>query len=368
MSATAGTDATARCLGLLERVFATDALAAEYPLVFDPRLARAAGGETIAIHEEGEPRAACAILVREFRSGPHAFRGGLIGSVGTDAAARGRGLGTRLLARAEETLRERGCLFALLWAEDPAFYLARGYEPFSSESDTLLVSELVDLLPEPSGVRPMRPADVPFLRRIHAGHGTRVERSEVEMGALLAIPGMLTLVRERASAPSHPPQPVAYACLGRGRDLRDVVHEFGGEAADVLALLRAHLERRFPAGEPGALFLMAPSAASEVVYPLVTLGAPSNAGILGLGKLLDPQGAGELLRAVLGSRAELVWRGPELHVRGPAGVATLAVETLQALLFGGPGVRAEVEALLARLGLPSARLPLDPFAFGLDSL
>lgn len=367
MSALPAEAATTGALELLGRVFETDALAAEYPLVFDPELARQAGGATIEIREEGETRAACALLVREFRSGPHVFRGGLIGSVGTDAANRGRGLGTRLLREAEERLRRRGCLFALLWAESPDFYLARGYEPFSVESNTLLESELAGRLPEANDVRAMRPGDEPFLHRIHAGHANRVERREAEMRALLAIPGMLTLVRERASAPGQAPRPVAYACLGRGRDLRDVIHEFGGAPEDVLALLRAHLERRLSATESGALVLMAPPA-GEVVGSLTSLGAPSSDGILGLGKLLDVGGSGALLAAVLGPRARLEARGGGLCLGGPSGVAELDATTLQALLFGGPGVREEIEALLRRLGFPRARLPLDPFAFGLDSL
>ena len=114
-----------------------------------------------------------------------------------------------------------------------------------------------------------------------------MERTLDEARALFRVPGMLTLVRERVAAPGHPPLPVAYASLGRGRDLKDAIHDWAGEAEDVLVLLRAHLDRRFPQGEPGALFLMAPLAASELLYRLVALGAPLRRGILGLGKVLD---------------------------------------------------------------------------------
>ena len=350
-------------LGFLERVLARGTLAAEYPLVFDPRF----GGETIEVTEQGEVRAACACLVREFHIGDRRVRGGLIGSVATDPAWRRRGLATRCLSRAEDALRARGCLFALLWADDPGFYLKRGYAPFGSECDYLLVSELVHVLPEPSGVREHCAGDEPFLHGLHARHAERVERSLAETHALLGVPGMLTLVRERSGAPSHPPQPVAYACLGRGRDLTDAVHEWAGESEDVLALVRAHLERRFPAREPGALFLMAPPSAGELGYRLLRLGAPSKRGILGLGKLLDPCAASELLCAVLGERAA-TWSEGRLTLHGPRASAALDLDAVQALLFGAPEVREDVRALLARLGFESARLPLDPFVFGLDSI
>ena len=358
---------------LLERVFENPVLAAEYPLVFGPE----ASGETIELsaaecglesRDDHEPRAACAILVRELRLGERRIRAGLIGSVATDPACRGLGLGTRLLAKAEEALRARGCLFALLWANDARFYLARGYVPFGVECDYLLVAELAHALPETGGVRAMRPDDAPFLQRLYLRHAERVERTLDETRALLAVPGMLTLVRERAAVPAQPALPVAYACLGRGHDLTDVVHEWGGEPEDVLALLRGHLERRFPAGEAGALFLMAPPSAGELGYRLLKLGAVSKRGILGLGKLLDLEAAAELLGSVIGSQASVTRAGSTLAVRGPRAATELDGEMLQALLFGGPEVGDEARALLARLGLERVRLPLEPFVFGLDSI
>jgi GNAT superfamily N-acetyltransferase len=351
-------------LEFLERVLAAPLLRAEYPLVAE----RSFPGATVELTEDGGVRAACTILEREFVLGERRVRGGLIGSVATDPSWRRRGLATRLLARAEAELAARGCLFALLWADEPSFYLKRGYAPFGEESDTLLVPELAAALPEPSGVRELRPLDVPFLHRLHARHRTRLERSAEEMRALLGVPGMLTLVRERSTQASHPPLPVAYACLGRGRDLPDAIHEWGGEPQDVLALVRAHLERRFPGAETGALFLMAPPDASELRYRLVRAGAVSKAGILGLGKLLDGVRAAELLDEVLERPGTATFADERLLLRGPTAGAELDLEACQALLFGGPGVRGEVGELLTRLGLPRADLPLAPFAFGLDSI
>jgi len=349
---------------LLERVFASDALAREYPLVFDPRFA----GTTVTLEEEGAPRAACTVLARELVVGDVRLRAGLIGSVATDPAWRGRGLATRLLQRTEEELRARGCLFALLWADDPRFYLARGYAPLGSERDFLLVSELAASLPEPSGVRALAPGDVPHLLRLCARHPSRVERTPEELAALLQVPGMLTLVRERRAHPAHPPLPVAYACLGRGRDLADTLHDWAGAPEDVLALVRAHLERRFPAGETGALFLMAPLGAHELAYRLLRLGAVARPGILGLGKLLDLPAASALLGTALGAPAAVSFDGVLTRLAGPTATADLEPETLQALLFGPPDVAEEARGLLTRLGFAPRGLPLEPFAFGLDSL
>ena len=356
--------AAAATESFLAGVLAAPELAREYPLVFDERF----GGRTLEIVRDGAVRSACAVLARDFHVAGLTLRAGLIGSVATDPAWRGKGLATELLAEAERTLRAQGCLFSLLWAEDPDFYLARGYAPFASEDDYLLVSELIPLLPEPSGVRELAPGDAPFLRRLHARHAAHIERSEAEFAALLAIPGMRVLVRERAASPGHPPLPVAYACLGRGRDLPDTIHDWAGECDDVLALVRAHLEGRFASGETGALFLMAPPQASELGYRLVALGAVARRGILGLGKILDPQAAAGLFDQIVG--CEVASARPDgVTLRGPASGAELDLDTLQALLFGGSEVRTEARAFLVRLGFDGALpLPLEPFAFGLDSI
>jgi len=355
---------TATSTDFLASVLAAPELAREYPLVFDARFP----GRTVELEREGAVRSACAILARDFRVAGRTLRAGLIGSVATEPAWRGRGLATELLAKAEAELRAQGCLFALLWADDPSFYLARGYAPFGAEDDYLLVDELVPLLPEPSGVRALAPGDAPFLRRLHALHPAHVERSEAEFAALLAIPGMLTLVRARAAAPGHPPLPVAYACLGRGRDLVDTIHDWGGNTEDVLALVRAHLERRFTPGQGGALFLMAPPQASELGYRLLALGAVVRRGILGLGKIHDQPAAAALFDSFAGDEVAST-EGERVVVRGPASGAELDLETLQGLLFGGSEVRAEVRAFLARLGFDGELpLPLEPFAFGLDSI
>jgi len=348
----------------LAEVLSAPDLAREYPLIFDPRFS----GRTVELEREGVVRSACAVLARDFRIGDRRLRVGLIGSVATDPAWRKRGLATELLARAESELRAQGCLFALLWAEDPAFYLARGYAPFGAEDDYLLVNEMIPLLPAPSGVRPLEAGDLPFLRAIHARHTAHVERGEDEFAALLATPGMFVLVRERAASPGHPSLPVAYACLGKGRDLADTIHDWAGPTEDVLALVRAHLERRFAPGETGALFLMAPPQAAELGYRLVALGAVVRRGILGLGKLLDLGAAAALLDSFVGGEVASA-TADGVTLRGPASGAELDLDTLQAVLFGGSEMRSEVRAFLARLGFDgSLPLPLEPFAFGLDSI
>jgi hypothetical protein len=304
--------------------------------------------------------------VRDFVVGERRVRGGLIGSVSTDPAWRGQGLATRLLVEAEAALLAEGCAFALLWATDPRFYLERGYYPVGCEHDFIVTSELACALPEPTGVRRMRPEDALAIHRLYTRHAVRIARTPAETEVLLACPGMDVLVAERDGAV------VAYGCLGRGADLTEAIHEWAGADEDVLRVVRALVESRFPVDEPGRLFLLAPPDAEGLRRRLVALGAPVHAGILGLGKVLDH---GALLALADGRfgpecRAELRETGgaPRLFLAGPAGEVLLDEDAMLALFFPTADVHDSAAVLLSRLGVDAPPLAETPFAWGLDSI
>ena len=353
-------------LELMQRVLRDgEPLAAEYPLVFRQEFP----GRVIALGEGEEVRSACSVLTREFvvegPAGSIRVRGGLIGSVSTDPAWRHKGLGTRLLVEAEAALQREGCAFALLWADTPEFYLERGYGPIGTEEDFLISSELVRNLPGTEGVRPMTPDDAAPIHALYERHTARVERTAQETAALLGCPDMLTLVREEQG------ELVGYACRGRGRDLGDFIHEWGGDSEGVLALIRAHLEERFTE-EEGHLFLMAPSSASDLCYRLIHAGAVCQRGMLGLGKILDREAAARLLNECLGkigTAAVVEHEGSSrFEIRGPQAGGHVDDDGALALLLGVADVRDQVASFLAEFGLQDVRLPVEPFAWGLDSI
>ncbi len=341
-------------------------IASECPLVFDERFS----GHILAFHEGNEVRSACAILAREFVIGETRVRGGLIGSVATDPAWQNRGLATALLIQAEAALQREGCAFACLWANEPEFYLRRGYGPIGCEEDFIVSPELRSQLPGFRGLRAMTRDDAGAIQRLYARHRSRLERTVEETAALLECPGMSTFVLERAN------EIVAYACLGRGADMPNVIHEWGGSDEDVLALVHAHLEARSSkddaVDETTELFFIAPPSAQELCERLRGMGAISHRGILGLGKILDRAAAAELLNRRIGNAGtvEVLERenSGAFHVRGPKDEGFLDDEGCLALLFGVEDVRAEVQSFLADFGLEDARLPLEPFAWGLDSI
>jgi GNAT superfamily N-acetyltransferase len=338
------------------------AVADDYPLVFGPGDA----GGVLTLDEDGATRSACAVLERELVGPGVRIKAGLIGSVATDPDHRGRGLATRLLADAEEELRARGCAIGLLWAEDDSFYLARGWRPAGWERDWCLDNRGRELLPEAIGVREATAADADALHALYRTHEARSERTLEEARTLLACPGMTTLVLEREGAP------VAYACLGRGVDFPGVVHEWGGDAESVLALTRAHLERRFAADEEGVVGLIAPPTATDLEAALTDLGVPAMEGLLGLARVLDRAALGGLLAERVSPAGSVVVRedvrGAHVYLVGETCGVELDDDALLSLLLPARGRSEDVLELASAFGLSLGGLPLLPFCWGLDSI
>jgi GNAT superfamily N-acetyltransferase len=349
-----------RARTLLERVLrGGGSLAEEFPLVFGPR----PSGRLLALEEDGQVLSACALLVRDLVLPETGLRVGLIGSVATDPAHRGRGLATQLLAEAEEELAAQGCLLALLWADDPSFYEQRGWRRVGHERDFVVPYEACARLPAPDGVRAAAPDDRGAIHRLYSLHRHRVDRSARETAELLACPGMEVLVVQRSR------DVIAYSCLGRGADLGDTVHEWAGARADVLRLVRAHLERAARRGRRSPVVLMTPSSSGELHHELDARGLEGTPGVLGHGKLLDAPQAASIVARLAGPAARFEVDGAgRIALAGPAGERALDPAALLDLLMPARGERRAIEALARATGLSLERLPLRPWLWGLDSI
>lgn len=346
-------------LALMERVFEAEGqLASEYPLVFR----RGFGGRLVALDDEHGVRSSCAVLPRTLvMPGVH-WPAGLIGSVATDSDQRGRGLASQVLAEAERWLAEQGCLFALLWAEDPRFYLARGYRPVGSELDAVVDATVAASLPSAPDIRPVVSSDASAVHRHYMTQPYRADRTVEETQALLHCPGMQVLVAERDG------EVAAYACLGRGRDLPNVVHEWGGDRALVLALVRA----AFLASGADHVVVMGADHTSLVFAGLAAAGAKVHRGFLGLAKPLVgslPSFASALAAQGGGTcRVESDGKVERCRWTGPAGSVLLNPNDLLDLLAGPRGASEILERARTSTGLAAAGLPLKPFLWGLDSI
>ncbi|MBK7642604.1 MAG: GNAT family N-acetyltransferase [Planctomycetes bacterium] len=349
--------------GLMERVLRAGApIAAEYPLVF-------AGSRHAAFvidEADGEARSTCALLERELLVRGRKLHAGLIGSVATDPRWRGQGHGASVLAEAEQELARRGALLAILWADDTDYYEKRGWRRFGWEIDFEIPSDCAASMPEPFGVRERRPEDDGQLHELYERHPERIARSAEETSALLSCPDMEVLVVERWG------RVAGYSCLGRGADMRNVVHEWAGDAQALLTLLREHFARRRDRGVEESLFLIAPPSAVDVAERLEKVGAQMSEGVVGMAKILRPQEAGSLCAELFDRRAGVhctaAHEDGTVEFTGPKGKVSCTREVLFDLLFAPLADRALVEQVGGKLGVPGIELPLTPFVWGLDSI
>ena len=207
-----------------------------------PQLFRSDGGGTfLAAFADDRMISHCAFRAATARTSDGPRRIALLGSVATDPAWRGRGLASRLLSAALDDCRRQQASAVLLWAQRPDLYGRAGFSPGPVEEAYYLDTDRPDQ-PSPT-VRLATIEDHARLHELHEQKELAIERDLATMSGLLTTPGMWTWVLERHSLVA------AYACIGKGADLPDWWHEFGGSDADVAALLPVAAQL---AGLPGS--------------------------------------------------------------------------------------------------------------------
>jgi GNAT superfamily N-acetyltransferase len=328
-------------------------LEAEYPLALG-----AGAGAVQRVVFDGEAPVAHALLQSvEVLARGRALRVGLVGSVYSDPAQRGRGFAQACVRACVDEARAQGLALVLLWSELAGFYARLGFAPCGR--DTLLGVD-GGLLGRANGgeslaVSAPAPAEFAALEALYARKPVRVHRTAGALARLAAAPETVLLAARRAGTA------VAYAALGRGDDFRGVVHEWAGEGRGVLACL-GELVRRH-----GPLRMLAGPEPEPPVPALVAAGAPLERRSLGLARLLD---AGELWCAIaprsLGVR--FVQRGDRVELLAGSARAVISTGAALELFFGaGPRVLGEAHEPQTRRALEAA-LPWPLYVWGFDSV
>lgn len=231
-----------------------------------PQLYRSDGDGAFFVLLDGERLVShCAIRLVNARTGRGSLPLGLIGSVATDPAARGRGCASEVLSAALAAFAGDAAAF-VLWAERPDLYARHGFVSGPDERCLVLARRPRR---DGEGVRLAMIDDHPALHALHAQKPIAVERPPHTMSALLTTPGMTTVVLERGGAA------VAYACCGKGADLHGHWHEVGGTDDDLALLLPAALHVAdqidaallLPPYRPRLAELLAEHVVDEVAVP-----------------------------------------------------------------------------------------------------
>ena len=150
----------------------------------------------------------------------------LIGGVATDSAHRGKGYSTTLLKEALARIDARGAEWTLLWGSEHEFYQKLGFTPQGIQARALIQ----DLAISPKGLKNETPKTgltptlfTDFTRRTSGVEFTAQDRD--------------WFFEHKTVEWFYLEHPFAYVAYQRGLDLKNIVHETGGNLEGIQKLL-----------------------------------------------------------------------------------------------------------------------------------
>ncbi len=332
-------------------------MAAEYGQIFGP----GASGHVETVEEGGETVSTCAWIRRDLLVGGLQLPVAFVGSVATHLNHRGKGHGTAVVERAIARAAESGAALALLWADESEWYQSRGWVPLGTENVFVVNSNNAFLLPDADGVRPMEARDVAAVHTLYCTHESRVDRSEAETGAILTTPGLRALVQEVDGSVT------GYACVGRGEDLAHCVHEWGGTPEGVLPVIASHWAAT--SEDSDRLFVMVPESEPGFTAYFTFIRSLGAKGILAMARIGDLEAMARTFDLLTPEGVVVEIIGDcSLALTGPSGRITLSDHEILLALCPPRGDKRVTEVVEAELGVELPLLPIEPYAWGLDSI
>jgi GNAT superfamily N-acetyltransferase len=218
--------------------------------------------------DNGKLVAAAGVQITEAKANAFPMKTALIGAVSTDAEYRGRGIATQLVSLATEWAQTQGAALAVLWGSEHELYRKIGFHPCGRQV-RVAISAMRSSRPLSTIQSGWNPALFAKLKQRKEG----LVIGEEDHGWIEAHKN----VKWYWTGPAD--RPDAYAAIGRGIDLADLVHEWGGETPALIELLAQLSEIH-----PSAQILGSPETFSRVNLQY----DPSAMEYLCLARVLDP--------------------------------------------------------------------------------
>lgn len=204
------------------------------------------------------------------------FKVSAIGSVVTSPKYRNQGFSQTVLNECIDASNRQVCDFAILWSDLYDFYRKVGFELAGTEVSMVINSEMNEEDPD---VRIMESNKISpeALLKIYNYHTTGTVRTVQDVKAYLNIPNSRVYTAWDKSN-----QLLAYAIEGKGADLSNYIHEWGG-MVNHLTKLFSHIRK--VKGQP--ITVIAPANAHNLIRTLKSYDVTTNYGYLGMIKILN---------------------------------------------------------------------------------
>lgn len=201
-----------------------------------------------------------------------------IGSVITSENYRNQGFSQKILAECLHLSEQQKCDVAILWTNLHDFYRKLGFELAGTENSFVVENEFSAPL---SGLRYSNEKNIApeALNRLYSQHTVGTIRTTEEIKQYLKIPQSRLYTAWNLDGTL-----AAYVVEGKGADLQNYIHEWGGGVSELLSLL-SHVRKQ--AGK--AITIITPRHAHNLNTQLKTQFSQFE-GFLGMIKLLDEEG------------------------------------------------------------------------------
>jgi GNAT superfamily N-acetyltransferase len=244
----------------------------EYPTALTP-----SNLHNVRIMTENEQIVSHAVFKPLIIKTPHIIlKIGAIGSVVTDERYRHQGLSREILKACLNLAQDQHCDFAILWTQLFDFYRKLGFELAGNEMNYIFEHEFKPLA---EGLRfSADPKVAPeSLYRLYGQHTINTVRTLEEFKKYLKIPKTQIYTAWDSGG-----QLAAYAIEGKGADLTDYIHEWGGGVKPFMSLLSWIRKTK---GRP--FTLIAPRHSQNLLNEIKKVAPIEHQGYLGMLKVID---------------------------------------------------------------------------------
>ena len=246
----------------------------EYPLVLTPE--NRANMRWITKGEQVISAAAFKNLLVKTPLG--LFRAGAIGSVVTHPDHRNQGHSHRVIASCLDLAQNQICDLVILWSDLHDFYQKQGFALSGSEIHLKIEKPLHADQLQFSCEGPVKVSSE-TIARLYSAHRAGVIRTLKDIEEHLKIPNSRIYVAKDQQGLVQ-----AYAVEGKGRDLVDHVHEWGGSVSALIRLFDYMFEARNQRG----FAVLCPQHSENLIRNLLQRGATQHSGFLGLMRIINP--------------------------------------------------------------------------------
>jgi predicted acetyltransferase len=247
-------------------------IASEYPTALAPH-----NIHNMSIISHDEKIISHAVLKPLIVKSPHViYKVGAIGSVVTDSQHREQGHSTKNIENCLQKARAQDCDLAILWTDQFDFYRKFGFELAGYDFSYVFENEQ-QVMNKNLRFNAGNNIDPQALLKLYSTHTVHAVRTLEDFRQFLKIPQSNVF-----TAWDQNNQLMAYAAEGKGIDLINYIHEWGGQTEalmDLFRYIRAHKKE--------AITVMVPSHSKSLKNQLSLAANVKHKGYLGMLKIVN---------------------------------------------------------------------------------